>query len=301
METIIDAHAHVFEMLRGFGSEGEMRPQGDGMVRWADGTTQRVIPEGMGDRTFPAETYLDVMDTYHIERAVLLQGGMLGFENEYVAECVQNYPLRFAGAATFDPFCRQADAICDHLLGSFRIFKFEVSMGNGLMGIHHTFPLDGEMMMHFYEKIARKEHPVIAFDIGCMEEESNQPEALRHIAMAFPHLTIVICHLAGPRQTQEELMVRKLDIMRMSNIYFDLAALFWKTRPGEYPFPVAQKYAAMAKEIVGADHLMWGTDSPSTLCKVPMARLIDYLMPAFTPEEQQLVWYETAKRIYFPE
>ncbi len=299
MKKIIDAHAHVFDRLCGFGSEGEMRPIGDGMVRWADGKEQRVIPKGMGDASFPLEKYLSVMDAYGIERAVLLQGGMLGFENEYVASCMLSRPDRIAGAATFDPFCRKADEICDHLLEVFRIFKFEASMGNGLMGVHRSFGLDGEMMMHFYEKIARQKKPVVAFDIGCMEEESNQPEALSHIARAFPEMTLVVCHLAGPRQTQEDLMKKKLAILAQPNIFFDLAALFWKTRPGSYPFPVAQNFAAIAKDIVGVEHLMWGTDSPSTLVKVPMDQQIAYLQPSFTQKEQELVWYETAKRIYF--
>lgn len=298
---IIDAHAHVFETLSGFGAQGELRAIGGGMARWADGTEQRVIPEGYGDRTFPAESYLGIMDAYGIERTVLLQGGMLGFANDYLYQVGKKYPNRFAAAGTLDPFCRQAGQILDRLLGMFRIFKFEVSMGGGLMGEHEVFPLDGTMMMDIYEKIAKGDKPVVAFDLGSPADASNQPEAIMHIADRFPGMQVVVCHLGSPRRFHREQLVHLLTLTKRPNVSFDLAALWWKTRPEDYPFPVARQFTALAKEIVGADHLLWGTDSPSTLCKVPMEQQIHWADGLFSEEEAKLVWYGNAKRIYFPE
>ena len=41
---IIDSHAHVIEHLSGMGARGEVRPIGDGRVRFLDGEEMQVIP-----------------------------------------------------------------------------------------------------------------------------------------------------------------------------------------------------------------------------------------------------------------
>lgn len=297
--NIIDAHAHVFETLCGFGAQGELRAIGGGMARWADGTEQRVIPEGCGDRSFPAETYLSLMDRYHIERTVLLQGGMLGFANDYLYGVMQKYPDRFLAAGTVDPYCRKADAIIDRLAGMFHVFKFEVSMGGGMMGEHEVFPLDGAMMMGMYERIAKTDHPVVAFDLGSPADPSNQPDAIAHIADAFPGMQVVVCHLGSPRRFHGAQLRHLLETTRRPNVSYDLAALWWKTRPEEYPFPVAREFTLLAKDLVGADHLLWGTDSPSTLCKKPMAEQIGWAQDLFDDRDREAVYYRNALRVYW--
>ena len=40
---IVDAHAHVYERLTGFGPRGEARAIGAGMVEWATGEREQCI------------------------------------------------------------------------------------------------------------------------------------------------------------------------------------------------------------------------------------------------------------------
>ena len=47
---IIDAHTHIFDVLAGFGSCGELRPIGNGVARWATGEEMAMIPPELGDR-----------------------------------------------------------------------------------------------------------------------------------------------------------------------------------------------------------------------------------------------------------
>ncbi|HOV64166.1 MAG TPA: hypothetical protein PLG43_09830 [Spirochaetia bacterium] len=89
---MIDAHAHVFEQLCGFGADGELRAIGGGKARWATGEVIDLIPAGYGDDSFTAEALLSLMEKYHVERAVLLQGGFLGFANDYVHDVCGRYP-----------------------------------------------------------------------------------------------------------------------------------------------------------------------------------------------------------------
>ncbi len=97
------------------------------------GDRSHTPPKLWGDTTFSAERFLTLMDQNNVEKAVLLQGGFLGFANDYLSQVVSTYPTRFAASATFDPFCRNAQKILDNLIQTYRIFKFEMSTGCGIM------------------------------------------------------------------------------------------------------------------------------------------------------------------------
>ena len=230
---IIDAHAHIFNTLAGFGAEGELRAIGDGKGIWATGRIQQVIPECYG-RAFTAEDFLSVMDSYNVEKAVLLQGGMLGFNNNYLYETVNKYPERFTAAAAIDPFCRKIDDILDNILNNlrFRIFKFESSSGCGLMGAHDEFRLDSPRMFEIYERIA-EHNGILVFDLGSPGDISHQPDAMLNIADRYKEMRIVICHLASPKRNHRDILESELRQLRRDNIAFDLAALNHKTRPEE--------------------------------------------------------------------
>ena len=68
-----------------------------------------------------------------------------------------------------------------------------------------------------------------------------------------------------------------------------------------YPYPTAVRYLQIAKDILGADRIMFGSDLPSTLCRDSYENLLNYalLSDVFTEEEKQDVFYNTANKIYF--
>ncbi|MGN1163798.1 MAG: amidohydrolase family protein, partial [Candidatus Ornithospirochaeta sp.] len=237
-KEIIDAHAHIFSPLSGFGADGELKPLEGGKAVWSTGEVIQLLPKEYEKTEFTSSDLIALMDKASIKKAVLLQGGFLGFDNYGVVEAAKKYPDRLVPALTLDPFSRNVDKILSHLLTlGADAFKFEVSTGCGLMGIHRSFPLDGEMMYGIYRKLYGK-ISTIAFDIGSPGDESHQIDALAHIARDFPSFNIVVCHLSSPRRGQEENLRQELDLLSIPNIYFDTAALFWKTRPEEYPFEV---------------------------------------------------------------
>ena len=144
---MIDAHAHIFSSLSGFGANGELRALDNGKAIWANGEVIQLIPESYGRTMFTIEDLIALMDRNAIDKAVLLQGGFLGFDNHGVWEAEKKYCTRIKAAAAVDPYSRNLESIISHLLSlGFHTFKFEVSTGCGLMGSHRTFPLGGEMM-----------------------------------------------------------------------------------------------------------------------------------------------------------
>ena len=140
----IDAHAHVYERLTGFGPRGEARAIGGGMVEWATGEKERFLKAEHGDRGFSYDMLASLMDEGGISHSVLLQGSNYGFQNSYTSEAVRARPDKFTGAGSFDPCAKNADKIFDNLTSNpgFRILKFEMSETYGLVGYHPDMKLD---------------------------------------------------------------------------------------------------------------------------------------------------------------
>ena len=236
------------------------------------------------------------------ERAVLTQGGYLGFQNQYSYEAQQKYPERFLAAAAYDPYSRNRDAIVHHLFEELgiRVVKFEVSTGSGLMAYRPVFALDGDMMER--EAAFAEEHGLVfVIDIGKLGSPSSQIEALRNLILHHPQMKFVVCHLLAPKQTELHAMQAGLEQLRLPNVWFDLASLQHNVRPDAPPFPVTRQFIHAAVETVGADRLLFGTDTPSNLCKFHYQDMVDTIAAdaALAAEQKQQILYENAKTVFW--
>lgn len=299
---IIDAHAHVVQYIAGTGSQGELRACGNGEAMYASGHRFKMIPEGLGEYGVTPEKLLEVMDANNVEKAVLLQGNYFGFQNLYTYDAVKKYPDRFIGAATFDPYSRNKKKIMTHLFDElgFRIIKMEVSTGSGLMSYHDTLPLDGEVMDEVYS-YANDKGLVFVIDIGKMGSESSQVMALRNAIMQYPNMKFVVCHLLAPNRESEKELVEGLEALKLPNVWFDLAALPNNCKPETYPYPTARRYVELARDIVGADRLLFGSDIPSTLVADQYENYVKYIMNSelLTEEEKEMIFYKNAEEVFF--
>ena len=299
---VIDAHVHLVQCIAGTGAGGEMRSIGGGRGMYADGSVCQVIPEEWNSDQATPERILQVMDAHEVERAVLLQGGYLGFQNQYSYDAQQKYPGRFLAAAAYDPCSRNRDAIVHHLFEELgiRVVKFEVSTGSGLMAYRPVFALDGEMMER--EAAFAEQHGLVfVIDIGKLGSPSSQITALRNLILHHPKMKFVVCHLLAPKQTELHAMQAGLEQLRLPNVWFDLASLQHNVRPDEPPFPVTRQFIHCAIQTVGADRLMFGTDTPSNLCKFRYQDMVDTIAqdPALADEQKQLILYENAKTVFW--
>ena len=298
---LIDAHTHVFEQLCGFGPRGELRPIGGGRARWANGDEIEMIPPGLGERSFTADTLAALLRENHVERAVLLQGSFYGFQNEYVLESARHYPELFVPAATCDPFCKEAKYLLHrfiHEMG-FRIVKFETSSGGGLMGYHGDFRIDGDVFREVFAMIAEA-GATLVLDIGSPGMPSFQPEAVAEIAQRHPKMKILVCHRLAPVLGDYKILEEGLRILALHNVWFDLAAVPWNVAPETYPYPTGQGFVKLARQTVGAEKLVWGTDVPSPLTRENYENLWRYLYEGniFSDLELEQVLYKNAKDVY---
>ena len=299
---LIDAHAHVVQCIAGTGSQGELRPCGGGRAAYPTGQSFQILPPEFGEYNAPPEALLRVMDAHGVEKAVLLQGNYFGFQNLYTWEAARTWPDRFAGAASYDPFSLQADKIKAHLFDElgFRIVKFEVSAGSGLMANHPAVDLDGEVMHREYRCAADRDL-IFVIDIGKPRSVSWQVDALARAVARYPDLRFVVCHLLSPQLEDGELLRRSLDKLALPNVWFDLAALCLNSRPETYPYPTARGYVKDAVDIVGADRLLWGSDMPSAMTRDTYRHFIDFiaLHPGLSGQEKDKILYDNAEGLFF--
>lgn len=299
---IIDAHAHVAQYIAGFTSRGELRAVGCGKAQYATGEIFQMFPPELGDIGVSPESLLGVMDANGVEKAVLLQGNFLGFQNEYTREAVKKYPARFIGAATYDPFCVKVKEVRKRLFDDlgFRIVKFELSNGSGLMANRPPVSLDGEVMDECFSH-AREKGLTVVLDIGRPRNPCWQPERLATAMAKYPQVNFVICHLLAPQRQDTELLKRTLQKLVMPNVYFDLSSLAHNQQPEVYPYPTAVAHLKNARSVLGAEKLMFGSDMPMNLVRDSYAHLKDYIIDSgvFSRKELEDVFYHTANKIYF--
>jgi predicted TIM-barrel fold metal-dependent hydrolase len=297
----IDAHVHVIDTIAGFGGRGELRGIGGGKARWANGEEVALIPPELGDRGFSYDALISLLDKNGVEKAVLLQGSMYGFQNDYTWEAARRYPGRLIPSATVDPFCTNAEALLDRYLGERKIpaVKFEVSSGGGLMGYHRVFPLDGPPIAALYPAID-KAGAALVLDIGSPGMGSFQIEAAAAVAKQYPGMRIIVCHLLAPRPGDDEVFAASIKTLSLPNLWFDLAALPWNAGPDGYPYPAALRFIGAAKKILGAGKLIWGSDIPITLGRETYARQMSYLEESglFSDSELEQVFKTNAETAY---
>ncbi|MCI8853110.1 MAG: amidohydrolase [Lachnospiraceae bacterium] len=300
---VIDAHLHIFEHLTGYAGLGEFRALGQGKSRWAaGGPIDTMCDPGMGDKGVSYESMLGFMDEHDIERGVLLQAGAYGFHNEYVAEAVAKHPDRFVGAGIIDPFFRFFDQVLDRLLGelNYKIIKLEMSDVGGLCGIH-----DAEQLWNHpnLEKLCSRLNEMgatLALDIGTPDMESHRVDHVARLAKKYPAMHVVICHLLSVCAGGEEKLKEEISKLKLPNVWFDLAAVPTNMKEYAEPYQGTRACHKIAKEIVGAHRLLWGTDSATVMKEYTYEQLACIVADGdvFTEEEKQLIFLENAKKAY---
>ncbi len=297
---VVDAHVHVIEHIAGIGRRGESRAVGGGKVRWVTGEEDTIVPDSWGTTSFTHETLVRVLDEHGVSQAVMMQGPWYGFCNDYTFEAQQRHPGRLFGMGTFDPFVLMARPIMERLAGAFgfRGFKFEMSESYGLMGFHPELRLDGETMRPVWE-YARQNNLAVSLDLGTFGEPSFQVDALARLAAEFAGVRFVIEHLFAPGAGRfADVSDALVPFARLENVFVTLASV--PSRQEAYPFPSACRYAGIARDIVGAGRILWGSDLPSVAVSTPYRQLIDYLAESglFSDAELRKVYGENAIRVY---
>lgn len=300
---IIDCHVHIVETIAGFGREGELRSLGDGSgrARYASGSVIQLLPEDFHADQVTVRDLIAQMDEQGVERAVLLQGNYYGFQNLASWEAMEAYPRRLTGAAMYDPYAQGAEQVRAHLFEelAFPAVKFECSVGSGLMALHPQLRLDDAVMDQALG-YAAGHGQVVILDIGKCGSPSWQIEAVRREIVKYPETVFVLCHLLAPSDRDHDLWRRAMERLALPNVWMDISSLQHNLRD-EAPWTKTQRWLAQARELLGADRLLFGTDFPSALKEAPYEEYIRCVREAedFSAEEKELILRENAERVFF--
>ena len=294
---IIDAHAHIYERLSGFGPRGEARAIGGGMIEWATGEKERFLRAEHGDYGFSYDMLLSLMQKAEVGHAVLLQCSNYGFQNSYTAEAVEKNPDKFTGAGTFDPYAKNADLIFDNLTGAlgFGILKFELSEGYGLVGYHPDLTADSKIFEP-YLKACEDMNITIVFDTGFLGTKSCRTDCIINVAKRHKNLNILVAHSLFPCEDGEnEHRLELIKEMKRENIFFDVAGILPPGCPQE-----RFNYIKKVMDIVGSEHIAWGSDCPGALIRHGYRELIDHICEngGFSGCELENLMSNTARYIY---
>lgn len=300
----IDAHLHLVRDLASYKGLGRSNSLGNGEVVWDNGFKTRLFPENWGEDNFTIDSALKIMKEYDVEKAVLLQGSLYGFQNYYSWQAAKKYPQKFIAAFSLDPFADEAMKILKRHVQDlgFRIMKLEISQNGGLMGYHHTFKLDESPMLNIFEVLKNYPGFTIAIDYGDIKQKSHQPDSIVHLAKKYPQLDFVVCHMSFPNADKIEILKEELlKFSKYSNIYCDIAAIQDIEDETSFPYPRCQKDISLAKNILGPKKLIWGSDGPWSATFNNYDELFNWLKVSglFSEEELEDILYNNAERIYF--
>ena len=175
-----------------------------------------------------------------------------------------------ASAAFFDPWRPAARQYYTEKLEGplWKNIKIEFSEAGGLYGVYPGVQLDAPELRWLWEAMEAG-GKTVSFDLGRPGDGSYQTDQIASIAKRHPELKIVLCHMGQPSRAAErnpELWSAWLEQIRLGtlpNVWFDLSALpYHVQKEEEYPFPSTKRYFDLARGIVGAKKLLWGTDIP---------------------------------------
>ncbi len=207
------------------------------------------------ERGMSAEEMIEYMDAAGVERVMLSAFGYGDLEllsNEEVSEICIKHPDRFSGVGTVDPRGKPMDVVREierlaNDLGLRGIRLEPYAYGDGMTGA----PPNEKMYWPVYTKCVELGLPV-SIQVGhtgpLLPSEAGRPIYLDEVALAFPELVIIGCHLGQP--WHEEMMILA---WKHPNVYVETSARTPKHWPESFV-----KFAGG----YGQDKVLWATDYP---------------------------------------
>lgn len=262
----VDAHLHCWNRLHGrIGRSEEVVPLGGGRLRIGERIV-RGMPAELLDGLATAEHALAVFDAHGVDAGVLVQEYLDGEQNDYLLGVQRRHPDRFFAYGLPDFFLPPPElaAECGALLDrGFRGLKY---CGGHLRG---ETPLDHAALMPVHERMQREG---AAWSLDLCEGVEQVPAAERVLA-EFPALRVAIGHFGMPTRGG---WPGQLTLARHENVRIETGGIVWLYRDEGWPFARAQGALLHARDVVGAEKLMWGSDWPRTMCDFSYAEALGF-------------------------
>lgn len=271
--------------------EAAFRTAANGRVEWeVDGETyvKQALPPWIDHLTFTVDNLVAEMDYAGVDMALLHRTPYMSKSNEFIADCIQQYPDRIQGLAYVEEW----------LIGSQTeacIRKLERAVND--LGLHgyqfmpHHMQLygieprwDGPEFTPFWDAASSLDIPIF-FTLSA-EGYDQYLADLRKLGEwmeRYPNVTVVQTHGFNWRMFSND------DALHVPEAVFDAApiehpnyhvqllfAVFLQRR-WDYPMPQILQTMEKMHQRIGADKMIFGTDIPVSLLWWTYRQNIDYI------------------------
>lgn len=274
--VIIDAHVHVWRRDLSF----------------PDPAATTVSPAS----DIPVQLLKQYLDAHQVERAVLVQPLFPGEDNNYICECRDAAPERFAAVCVVDP--RKPSA-------ANQLEYWVTQRGCRGLRLRPRVAAEQECFGSAQTKLLWQ----TAERLGVVVSLLANLDHLRivcELAAAHPGVPIIIDHLAHPDValpvTAPELTFF-WQLAQRSNVFWKVSGFAYYSRQ-PYPYADCRTLLRALYEQCGAQRLLWGSDFPHVVLKTTYGRslaAISELMDYLSAGELGRIRYQNALDLYWPE
>ena len=295
--TIIDAHSHLWLRQNTQWNGLDIRTlEPNGSRSMFLGNEVQMLPPFIIDGRNTAEVFLSNMDYAQVGAAVVVQEFIDGIQNDYLAEVQRRWPDRFIT-------CGMADYLHDGFFETVRHLIEEVGFrgiaipGHRLLGRPLTNP---EMMQMF--KLMEQHNTMLSITLADGPEQVAQ---MREVISECPRLRIAIGHLAMADQPvtppwENPDWRAQIRLAEHEGVMIESGGITWLYNPEFYPYPSAIRAIREAADLVGMEHLMWGSDYPRTITAITYRMSYDFVLKSteLSETDKRLFLGENALRFY---
>lgn len=288
--SIIDAHAHLW-LRQDTLVEGKRILTLDNGKSEFMGETVQMLPPFLVDGRNTAEALIANMDYAQVAAAVITQEYIDGNQDQYLLDVQKRYPKRLLCCGLVE--MRQPgffDRACEQIKSGFLALKIPAQR---LITDSGRISLVSDEAMRMYDMMQRC-GIILSIDLA---DGDAQVGEMQEIIQQYPQLKIAIGHFAmvtRPGWTEQVLLARN------PNVMIESGGITWLFHSEFYPYPGAIRAIREAADLVGWDHLMWGSDYPRTIVAITYRMSHDFVAksPELTDAEKSAFLGANAQRFY---
>ena len=269
------------------------------------------MPVGMQEITAPPEMALAQLAYVGVDHAILHGGGIYGAMNDYNAFAQNQWPDRFTGLMHInDPLGGSPEILAEvdrayHQLGLRGIY-FNM---DGFARYGFPWPLDDARMEPLWEKLNSLKMVVVAeLSAGPRTDAAGYTDNLTRLGGIMKRFPDLSWHLSmSPpiqfyaRDGKWDFPPEVLEIYRRDDVWIEITYPISWGGVYDYPYPELRALIKDARDQLGAERLIWGSDMPNVERFCTFKQSLDYVLrycDFLSDDEKDLFLGANAARLY---
>lgn len=230
------------------------------------------------------EALLELMEANGVAKTVIIQVIHYKYDNSYLASVLKEYPRYFRGVCRVDP---NDPAAPEHLEGFQGVRLSPAADASGDW-------ITGPLMPPLWKRCEQLKAPMTL-----LTPISRVPD-IGKLVERFPHLTVVIDHMADCPVDHPEELEKLIALKRYPKVFVKISHTWSLSKQG-YPWADSQELVKRLYDSFGPKRLIWATDWPIAKEKATYVQRLDVIrsgMPFLNEEDKRWLLSETPRRVW---